>query len=137
MSPELRINGKLIADLPDETGYYRTPVGEIYINVENICGHKETDEIELRGEIIKGKTGRATDNGIRTIQLSEKGVGSQQLSKTEILTVTLKNRLIWRTHKVGTLWWSNEGSCFTAPKRPEWEIHEMICHPRWRRNCKK
>jgi len=136
MSPEIRINGELIADLPDETGHYQTPVGELYCNIDGIGQGEEAQEIILQGQRLNGKQGRKTETGLRKVQLSRKGTGSQQLSPTETLEVSLRNQPISKDHKIGTMWWGKQGTCFTSPRK-ELPIYVTRYHPRWRKGSEK
>ncbi|KKQ96908.1 MAG: hypothetical protein A3C27_00635 [Candidatus Levybacteria bacterium RIFCSPHIGHO2_02_FULL_39_36] len=89
MSPEIIINEKLIADLPDKTGTYPTQMGDIKVDMSLFHPTNQKNEIVLSGNGLKGRVSSSTENGIRRIQLNRKGKGSQELKGGEELTVKL------------------------------------------------
>ena len=56
MSPEIYIDGKLVADVPDETGMHQTLNGApLYVNIDNINADAKRQRIILEAEDIGGK----------------------------------------------------------------------------------
>lgn len=131
MAPEIRINNELIADLPDENGYYSTVIGEVYVNVDQIGQGNEIQELVLKGPGLSGKKGRTTENGERKIELSRKGRGIQQLNHSDVLEVKLKYNPIWVT------WHCRRDVDWVSDADSDWDsrnIYKPRCyHPRWRK----
>jgi hypothetical protein len=89
MSPEIRINGELFADVPDQTGVYQTLKGKcLYVNVDGIHPLNEVQQILIHSDELRGK---------RKIQLSPGGRGRQQLRDDQQIEVTLRERPIRRS----------------------------------------
>lgn len=88
----LKEKRELIADIPDQSGSYETGQGKLWVISSDIHPMKNP-EITIFAEVIKGKPGRTTEAGARTIQLSRDGSGSQTLSCTERLEVTLQQSI--------------------------------------------
>lgn len=67
MSPEIRINGQLIADTPDKTGTYTTTAGKpIYVDVEGIEASWSRQRVVIEAEEIGGQ---------RVVGLTQEGRG--------------------------------------------------------------
>lgn len=67
MSPEIMINGKLVADVPDKTGSYQMLDGSpLYVDVSRIEARNSRQVIVLDGPVIGGR---------RVIGLSQEGKG--------------------------------------------------------------
>jgi hypothetical protein len=68
MSPEIKINGKLIADVPDETGLHKAlDSSPLYVNVDHLDAHGERQLLIVEGPAISGR---------RLVSLTQEGVGS-------------------------------------------------------------
>ena len=74
---EMYINKKLIADIPDQTGVYETPVGQISVDASGIYPGNEVQRLLLSGEILKGRPGASTESGQRVLDLSKHGISEQ------------------------------------------------------------
>lgn len=68
MSPEIRINGKLVADVPDETGLHQMLDGSpLYVDVNGIEARNDKQIMILEGPNIGGR---------RIVGLTQEGKGS-------------------------------------------------------------
>ncbi len=95
MSPEIRIDGQLIADTPDETGWHKTITGgDIYIDVDGIGAANLIQNLTIISPLIAGRPGGNNERGERVVQLGPSGRGSQELPKGRMLKVILKERPI-------------------------------------------
>lgn len=95
MSPEIRIDGHLIADTPDETGWHKAiNGGDIYIDVDGIGADNLLQNLTVISPLIAGRPGSSTERGERIVQLSPSGRGSQELPRGRMLKVVLKERPI-------------------------------------------
>lgn len=92
MSPELRKDGKLIANLPDRNGVYITPLGSLTVDLSLLHPKNTVNEVVVSGDFLKGRPTSRTKDGIRNIQVNRDGVGAQELKKGEMLTVKLHDR---------------------------------------------
>lgn len=135
MCPEVYINEKLIADVPDKSGQYTTVEGKpIYVNVDGIHSDNSAQTIIVEAEELAGRPGSRSENGRREIQLSQVGVGKQQLRSPQpekgiigpMMKVVLKDRPIgWASrNKYGekakglSLEW---GAARYIPPHPKWQ----------------
>lgn len=84
MPPEIYIDRKLVANLPDQDGIHQTEIGPISVNLSGINPDKKVQEIELEGEGINGK---------RVIQLSKQGKGSQIIGAEQVGLVKRQKKL--------------------------------------------
>lgn len=96
MSPEIRNNGKLIADVPDNTGWYRALDGTLLnVDLDLIDVHKKTQIIKITGSSV---------GGLRVVGLTLEGKGNSDNSrkggdgKEPTLEVTLRDRPIRVTY---------------------------------------
>jgi ribosomal protein S8 len=80
MSPEVYINDIEVANVPDETGDYKTHSGEP-LSVE--FDPENPSRIVIRAAQLAGKPGRRTENGRREFQLNKLGIGAQILPTPE------------------------------------------------------
>lgn len=68
MSPEVKANGKVIANVPDETNTYETIAGKpLYVNVDGINADAERQPVIVEGEEVGGR---------REIGLTLQGIGN-------------------------------------------------------------
>lgn len=95
MCPEIRVEGKLIADVPDETGMHQTLNGKpLYVNVDGIDANRQKQEIILSSKEIGGR---------RILGLTLEGIGSSSDrkrgdGKLPQISVTLLSRPIRVTY---------------------------------------
>lgn len=67
MSPQIRINGELIADVPDETGLYQAiDNSPLWINLDGIEARNNRQTVILEGSAIGGQ---------RVVGLTQEGKG--------------------------------------------------------------
>lgn len=92
MSPEIRKDGKLVADVPDETGLYRMLDGRpLYVDLNGIEARNRKQVLVLGGVAVGGR---------RLIGLTQAGKGSSSKTnkggdgKSPTLEVTLHDRPI-------------------------------------------
>ncbi len=70
MSPEIRVNNNLIANIPDETGTYKTFEGNIiYVNIDQIDADAKKQIIVLESNEIGGR---------RVLGLTHQGIGNSR-----------------------------------------------------------
>ncbi len=101
MSPEIRMNGELIADVPDDYGYYPTLDGNSHVLVDSrqIDANKTKQILILGGSAIGER---------RIIGLTNEGKGSSSNTKRggdgkePILDVILRDRPIKRVRNTYT-----------------------------------
>lgn len=68
MSPEIRVNGQLVADVPDETGLYKALDGSpLYVDVARIEARSAKQRLLIEGRSVGGS---------RVIGLTQEGKGS-------------------------------------------------------------
>lgn len=95
MSPEIRINGELVASVPDETGIHQKLDGKpLYVNVDGIDSYARRQRIILEAEEIGGR---------RELGLTLEGVGNSNDrrrgdKKSPEISVRLLNRPIRVTY---------------------------------------
>lgn len=103
MCPEIYIDKKLIADVPDKTGHYKTLDGKpLYVNVDGIHSENSVQTVIVEAEELAGRPRAKSANGRREIQLSQVGIGMQQLRSPHpekgiagpVMKVVLKNQPI-------------------------------------------
>lgn len=115
MSPEFRKNGKLVADLPDRSGTYITPLGNLTVDLSLLHPNNTVNEVVVSGDLLKGRPTSRTKDGTRNVQVNRGGVGAQELRKGETFTVKLHDRSLvakpvkpWRSalrrHRRGWTW---------------------------------
>lgn len=121
MAPEIYINNKLMADVPDETGLHQALDGSpLYVDVSGIEARNSRQTITLEGPIVGGK---------RLIGLTQEGLGDSANrkrgdGKLPHITVALLNRPIrvsykdkeWYEH-TRTLAGPNDGGYYVYSKR--------------------
>ncbi len=106
MSPEIRINGKLVANVPDETGMHQTLESKpLYVNVDDIDAYAKRQRIILEAKEIGGR---------RELGLTHEGVGNSSNrrgdKKSPELDVKLLDRPIrvtysrWHSDQYGNAW---------------------------------
>ncbi|MDO8619339.1 MAG: hypothetical protein Q7R49_05355 [Candidatus Daviesbacteria bacterium] len=92
MTAEIRINGRsVVSDLPEESGIYSTPMGNIGIELR-VGQEREVQEVILDCtdcQTLQGKRGKER----RVINLGPNGIGSQQISSSELLEYDLGRRI--------------------------------------------
>lgn len=96
MSPEIRINGKIIADVPDDTGWHQARNGTpLYVDTDLINADEEKQIIKLIGSSV---------GGARIVGLTLDGRGDSRKTKkggdaqSPDLEVTLWDRPIRVTY---------------------------------------
>src|SRR3989344_6602724 len=73
MSPEIRINGKLVADVPDETGWHQALDGTpLHVDVDLIDACRKRQVINLTGSSVGGS---------RIVGLTLEGKGSSNKTR--------------------------------------------------------
>lgn len=128
MSPEIRINGQLIADVPDETGWHqaldRSP---LYVNVDRIEASNDRQILGLEGSSVGGQ---------RIVGLTQEGKGNSNNlkrggdGKEPTLDVILHDRPIRVTH--GHRVWRDIRSLAVPRAREYVYVDRRIYHnPRW------
>ncbi|MBI4036356.1 hypothetical protein HY386_00565 [Candidatus Daviesbacteria bacterium] len=131
MSPEIRINGQLVADVPDETGPYHMLDGSpLYVDVSGIEARQNRQILVVESPAVGGR---------RVIGLTQEGKGATDKlrkggdGKQPILAVTLCERPIrisyWDkvyVERARTLGGPNEGGYYQEVKR-------TYHNPRWMR----
>lgn len=137
MSPEIRINGKLIADVSDETGNYETLDGNVVmLSMEGI---EARNKRQVVGIYIPGVSGVGKNRLVRTVGLTQEGKGSSAKIKKggdgqePVIDVTLHDRPIrisyrdqvWVPH-TRTLAGPNGGGYYR-------EVIRTYHNPRWMR----
>ena len=92
MSPEIRKDGRIVADVPDETGLYQALDGSpLYVDVSGIDARNGKQLLRVEGLVIGGK---------RIVGLTQEGKGNSNNSKkggdgkSPALEVTLHDRPI-------------------------------------------
>lgn len=97
MTVEIRLNSQVIAGgLPEESGVYKTPLGNVGVELR-VGQERDVQEVLLdctNCESLQGKKGLTQ----RVINLSAKGIGSQQISPTERVVVDLGRRISPEAH---------------------------------------
>ena len=129
MSPEIRIDGKLVADVPDQSGLHQALDGSpLWIDVSGIEASNRKQIIVLDGLVIGGK---------RIIGLTQEGKGNSNNSKkggdrkSPTLEVTLHERPIRVTYSR----WVRAGSNLADPRRCSYyEDRRTYYNPRWMRS---
>ena len=92
MSPDIRIDGRLIASVPDETGCYLTIDGKpLYVNVDGIDAYAKRQRIILEAEEIGGK---------RELGLTHEGIGNSSTRRGDKKSPELDVRLLDRPIRV-------------------------------------
>ena len=96
MCPEIRINGKPIADVPDETGWHQALDGSpLYVNVDRIEASNGRQILGLEGFSVGGQ---------RIVGLTQEGKGNSDNlkkggdKKEPVLDVSLHHSPIRRTY---------------------------------------
>ncbi len=96
MSPEIKVNGEIIADVPDETGIYLArDLTPLYVDVDQIDARKERQVVKVVGSRVKG---------VRLVGLTLDGKGSSANTKKggdgreSLIEVTLHDRPIRVTY---------------------------------------
>lgn len=128
MSPEIRIQDKLIAKVPDETGIYQTLGGErLYVNVNGINASNKKQIVILEAEEIGGK---------RMLGLTHEGIGSSNDPKrgdqrSPIISISLLDKPIRISYKRRE-WISSKS--LGDPRGGQYrEYKETYKNPRWTR----
>lgn len=92
MSPEIRKNGVLIANLPDQSGVYDTSIGTLTLDLEGIDAHRGAPyEMKMSADWLRGRVGSSTESGLRVVSLSASGKGRVTIRGHEVLEVALKD----------------------------------------------
>ncbi len=127
MSPEIRIKGKIIADVPDDTGWHRARDGTpLYINTDSINADGEWQLIQLMGSSV---------GGIRMVGLTLDGRGESGKTnkgsdgKTPNLEVTLHDRPIRVTYNPRV--WVNDEHLTGGPESYYYKERVTRHNPRW------
>ncbi|MDO8638869.1 MAG: hypothetical protein Q7R43_04805 [Candidatus Daviesbacteria bacterium] len=114
MSPEIRIDGKLVADVPDETGLYRMLDGRpLYVDVSGIEARNSKQVLILGGVAVGGR---------RLIGLTQEGKGSSSKTnkggdgKSPTLEITLHDRPIRISYSTNKWDWRDRRSYYN----PKW-----------------
>jgi hypothetical protein len=124
MSPEIIVNNNLIANVPDETGTYKTlNGGTIRVNVDQIDADAKKQIITLESDEIGGK---------RVLGLTHQGIGDSMDrkrgdKKDPEVSVSLLNKPIRVTH--------NDRIDCNYDQRNEWSTEEGPFH--WERRTVK
>jgi hypothetical protein len=117
MSPEIRVNNNLIANVPDKTGTYKTSNGgTMNVNVDQIDADAKKQIITLESDEIGGK---------RVLGLTHQGIGNSMDrkrgdKKDPEISVSLLNKPVRITH--------NDRVIDIAGGGPYDEGREDICH---------
>lgn len=118
MSPEIRINGLIIAKVPDETGIHHTLKGKLlYVNVDGIDADANNQRIILDAEEIGGR---------RELRLTCEGIGNSSKragdKKSPEIDVKLLDRPIRVTYSRQGM--DTYGYCYQLPRatyrNPRW-----------------
>lgn len=127
MSPEIEIDGQLVADVPDETGLHQMLDGSpLHVDVSGIEATNSRQVIILEGPAIGGR---------RVVGLTQEGKGNSNNSKKggdgehPTLKVTLRDRPIRVSYNQRV----EVDSVSLAPPRESRIIWRRITHhnPRW------
>ncbi len=126
MSPEIRKDGTLVANIPDETGlHYALDGSPLWIDVNGIEASNRRQTIVLDG---------LTVGGMRIVGLTQEGKGNSNNSKkggdgkSPTLEVTLHERPIRVTYSR----WVRAGSNLADPGRCSYYEDRRTYHnPRW------
>lgn len=128
MSPEIRIDNKLIASVPDITGTYKTVNGQqLYVNVDGIHADNKVQIIILEGQEIGGK---------RVLGLTQEGIGkSDDLKRGDqhspVISIMLLDKPIRISYKRRE-WVSSKS--LGDPRGGQYrEYKETYKNPRWTR----
>lgn len=133
MSPKIWANKKLIADVPDETGWHQTLEGSpLYVNVDLIDANKQQQRLILEANRI---------GGLRVIGLTLEGKGNSMNhrrgdGKTPPISVELNEKPIRVTHGT-TLGWEGSDDIYMTGRGDYGPIpgpRQTDMNPRWVRN---
>lgn len=127
MSPEIKIYGQIVANVPDETGLYQMLDGSpLHVDVSNIEARNGKQVLLLEGPAIGGR---------RVIGLTQEGKGGTSKIKkggdgqSPVLEATLHNRPIRVTYSREMRVYSNS---LDDPKRSSrYEDRRTYYNPRW------
>lgn len=131
MSPEIRMDGRLVADVPDETGDYQMLDGSsLCVDVSLLDAHQERQLILLEGSAIGGK---------RVVGLTLEGKGNSRNTKKggdkkePILDITLHDRPIRISYRDQV--WVERVRTLAGPNRGGYyqEVKRTYYNPRWMR----
>lgn len=136
MSPEIRINGALIADVPDETGNYETLDGNVVmLSMEGI---EARNKRQVVGIYIPGVSGVGKNTLVRTAGLTQEGKGSSANIKRggdgqePVIDVTLHDRPIRVSYRDQV--WVERMRTLAGPSGGYYrEVKRTYHNPRWMR----
>lgn len=123
MSPEIRIDKELLADVPDRTGWFETVEGDsLFVDVNGINARNRVQTLILQTRRLEGHEERRPPLVRRVIELNPDGRGKQVLPHGRTLTVMLHHRPI-------------RGHAFAKVRHERWEFMKRIhfSHPHWRK----
>lgn len=127
MSPEIRLNNKLIASVPDETGMYQTLNGKpLYVNVDLIHANANRQLVILDSQEI---------SGLRVVGLTQQGIGNSSRSggdnKSPEISVSLLDRPIRVSYKPRT--WRARLRTYPGPNDEGYYVDTKRTYknPRW------
>ena len=126
MSPEINVQGNLIAKVPDETGTYQTLRGkELYVNVDGIDASNKKQTVILKGDEIGGE---------RVLGLTHEGIGnSEDPKRGDQLLPTISISLLAKPIRVSykrSKWASSKS--LGNPRGGQYrEYKETYKNPRW------
>lgn len=130
MSPQIRINGELVADVPDETGLYQALDGNtLWIDLSGIEARNSRQTVILEGSTIGGQ---------RIVGLTHEGKGNSSDrkrgdDKEPTLEVILQDRPIRVSYQ--DKYWSEPASkwgMWGKGRLGHWEYPRRTYHnPKW------
>ena len=106
------VRGELLAEVSNTTGVHKDVLGQpVFIDTSRVG---EAREISVWHPGLAGKEGRSTQEGLRRIELSRRGIGEQVLPGGGLVRVEVGSPLVVRQTRRG---------------RPA----EYVSNPAWRR----
>ena len=97
MSPRLRIDNQIIADVPDTTGHHIALDGTtIFVDTGSIDVESRRRELVVQAPQLVGKAleTRRTQDGTRVFQLDREGRGKQILPGGSVVSVELHQPIV-------------------------------------------
>ncbi len=131
MSPDIKVNGELVANVPDKTGIYETLDGNLVsLSMDGIEARNKRQVVRI---LFHG--GLVRDESLRVIGLTQEGIGSSANTKKggdgkePLVEVTLHDRPIRVTYNPRV--WVNDEHLTGGPGSCYYEERVTRHNPRW------